>query len=126
MTKTSAGTLALLSLLTGCESTTPEPSGEVTAAAQLPCDVAEVLHQECLLCHSSVLALGAPMPLVTYAHTRAPHKGQPVWKQTLSPSNCKVRKGDMSSPSPVTNGRLTTVPRPRRNPGAATRSSRSA
>jgi outer membrane protein assembly factor BamB len=31
-------------------------------------------------------------------------KGQPVWKQTLSPSNHMVRKGDMSSPSPVTDG----------------------
>jgi hypothetical protein len=80
MTKTSAGALALSLWLSGCESSTPEPSEEVTAGAQLPCDVAEVLHQECLLCHSSVLALGAPMPLVTYAHTRAGHKGQPVWK----------------------------------------------
>lgn len=72
--------LVLLSWLPGCESPTPAPSEEVTGASQLPCDVAEVLHRECLLCHSSVLALGAPMPLVTFADTRAEHKGAPVWK----------------------------------------------
>ena len=31
-------------------------------------------------------------------------KGQPIWKQTVSPTNHMVRKGDMSSPSPVTDG----------------------
>lgn len=31
--------------------------------------------------------------------------GKPVWKKTVSPSNHKVRKGDMSSPSPVTDGK---------------------
>ncbi|HYO80387.1 MAG TPA: PQQ-binding-like beta-propeller repeat protein [Bryobacteraceae bacterium] len=31
-------------------------------------------------------------------------KGQALWKKLVSPSNFKVRKGNMSSPSPVTDG----------------------
>src|SRR5688572_23928660 len=31
--------------------------------------------------------------------------GQPVWKKPLSTNNYKVRKGDMSSPSPITDGK---------------------
>ncbi|HEY6559295.1 MAG TPA: hypothetical protein VI072_18550 [Polyangiaceae bacterium] len=80
MKRAYAGALALSFCAAGCNSPTPEPTDEVTGGAQLPCDVAEVLHNECLLCHSSVLALGAPMPLVTYADTQATHKGEPVWK----------------------------------------------
>lgn len=35
--------------------------------------------------------------------------GQPLWKKVVSPSNHKVRKGDMSSPSPVTDGKTVWV-----------------
>jgi outer membrane protein assembly factor BamB len=31
-------------------------------------------------------------------------KGQPIWKKDVAPDNVRVRKGNMSSPSPVTDG----------------------
>src|SRR5689334_18050021 len=104
MTQRAAFTLLLVPLALSCSSPAPDGGGGEVGAPELPCDVAAVLQQKCLLCHSAALGLGAPMPLVTYADTHADRNGAPVWKamQTAVASGKMPAFGSLSAEQKAT------------------------
>ena len=57
-------------------------SSETDAEEQLPCDVAEVLHESCQTCHAAPPAAGVPLSLVTYADTQTPYTSEPLYHDT--------------------------------------------
>ena len=46
--------------------------GAMPSMEGIPCDVAEVLRDNCLGCHGDPPVAGAPMPLTTWEHIQAP------------------------------------------------------
>lgn len=54
--------------------------GGGSASGGLPCDVEDILVDNCQKCHSNPPVFGAPMPLVTYADLQAPSKLDPAQK----------------------------------------------
>lgn len=55
-------------------------SGGTASQGGLPCNVAEILANNCAKCHSSPPVFGAPMPLSTHADLMAPAKSDPASK----------------------------------------------
>jgi hypothetical protein len=49
--------------------------------ADLPADVDDVLARKCRRCHGAPTRHSAPFPLYTWADTRGPHNGQPIYER---------------------------------------------
>jgi hypothetical protein len=74
-----------LSSITSCHSddgASPRANGPgaITEAVDVPCEVATILRDNCLACHSSPPAYGAPMPLVTWDQLHADAPSDPSRK----------------------------------------------
>jgi hypothetical protein len=67
------GTAANPTTVTGATATTAGP-------ATVPCDVADVVSNNCTTCHAATPKFGAPMPLMAQADFQAPAKSDPTKK----------------------------------------------
>jgi hypothetical protein len=86
----------------GAPASPSAPAAQTLSAPSLPCDVATVLGEHCVRCHSSPPQFGAPMPLVTYADLVLPRGSS----RTIDLVAARV-SSDTSPMPPPPNARLT-------------------
>ena len=67
-----------------------------TVAGDLPCDVAQLMSDYCVTCHSNPPLQGVPISMLSYAGLTAPYKGSTVAQVALA------RMKDAASPMPPT------------------------
>ena len=77
---------------------TGAPSGGGVATG-LPCDVDQLLADNCRACHGAVPSGGAPMSLITYADLMAPAVSDPTMRVA---DVCLMRMMDPTAPMPPT------------------------